>query len=144
MFEKFDNICKASVEYYAKDKSSESNGRKMIDILNQLAKEFGNDDFMNRKTRLLIEALPKIDQVELTGIVFYGRDAAVTKDTREITLQEYTTDHAYMVDEDGHADYLSGKPIHLYLESAKDKLRGQRDTTPEPDERSEEYSEESD
>jgi hypothetical protein len=141
MFEKFNDIRRASAAYYAKNEGKEGVVRSSVEMLDEMLVEFEDEDFMNKKTRMLIEALPKIDQIELTGLAFYGRDAAVTSETRESVLAEWTSYHAYMVNEEGHASYLSAKPLHLFLDRAEAKLKGQMDTKPGADEYSDDYDE---
>lgn len=128
MFEKFDEIRNASREYFGPD-----DGRVLTsaEAVNELmsSKDLG----LNVKGARLIEALPKSDLIELTGIMFYGSSAVVRSDNRREVLEQTIRRYAYMVDDKGHATYLSEKPLHKHLAAAEAKLRGERDE-PELDE----------
>jgi hypothetical protein len=140
MFEKFNEIRKTSAAYYA----NQDDGvvRTMTDLLDEMKDRFDDEDFLNGKTRVLIEALPKSDLIELTGIIYYGRDAVVESQTRQTLLDAYIKDLAYLSNDEGHAGHLSGKPIHLYLARAERKLNGELDEPKPRDE--DDYTEDHD
>jgi hypothetical protein len=122
MFEKFNDIRKASAEKYAN--SGTGRGVTIGQLHDKLSLEtnVGN----RRKVVYLIDALSKEDQAELTGIVMFGRDYEVEKGSTHTVLSSAIQDHAHMVNQTGHSGYLAGKPLHIYLERAEAKLTGKQ------------------
>ncbi|MBB5341725.1 hypothetical protein [Tunturiibacter gelidoferens] len=90
MFEKYDVIRRESAAYYAK--TEDGAVKTMTDLLDEMTKQLDDEDYLNRKTRLLVEALPKSDLIELTGLIYYGRDAIVDSQSRQTLLEAYIKD----------------------------------------------------
>src|SRR5665213_2912200 len=118
MFEKYNAIRNASVDYFANSGHATS--------LSDLLTDRNVSEHFEKMGNVVkeLEKLSQPDLVEFTGVIFFGRDAVEWKGSPESTLARTIVNHAHMANEDHHIDYLASKPLHDYLEEAEAKLTG--------------------